>query len=166
MAICRSIVGSYADPLWAINNRMTVAADEAQNEGGTPQHVGHRADVEAGQARVAGQVIEHGHSSSLHDAVWGQVNGLKRAEIHHGQLLLRTTVHRCLEAYRTQGAVEEELRARIPHQAATRQVEIGFDVELFHQIRIVGVWREYESVRLCSPAHDKKSQMISHVISW
>ena len=47
---------------------MTVTADEALNEGGAPQHVGHWADVEAGQARVAGRVIEHGHSSSLHDA--------------------------------------------------------------------------------------------------
>ncbi len=55
-------------------------------------HVGHRADVEAGQARVAGRVIEHGQSSSLHNAVRGQVNGLKRAEIHQGHLLVRTTV--------------------------------------------------------------------------
>jgi hypothetical protein len=29
---------------------VTVAADEARNEGGAPQQVGHRADVEAGQA--------------------------------------------------------------------------------------------------------------------
>ncbi len=62
---------------------VTIAADEARNEGRPPQHVasGHRADVEAGQARVAGRVIEHGHrdSSSLHDTVWGQVNGLKCA---------------------------------------------------------------------------------------
>jgi hypothetical protein len=33
---------------------VTVAYDEARNEGGAPQHVGHRADVEAGQARLAG----------------------------------------------------------------------------------------------------------------
>ena len=33
---------------------VTVAADEAWNEGGAPQNVGHRSDVEAGQARVAG----------------------------------------------------------------------------------------------------------------
>ena len=77
---------------------VTVAADEAWNDkGGAPQHVGHRSDVEAGQVRVAGRVIEHGHSSSLHDAVWCQVNGLKRAEIHQGHLLVRTTVHRRLE---------------------------------------------------------------------
>ena len=59
----------------------TPTAYEAWNEGGASQHVGHRADVEAGQARVAVRVIEHGHSSSLHDAVQDQVNGLKRAEI-------------------------------------------------------------------------------------
>jgi hypothetical protein len=62
---------------------VTVAADEARNEGGVPQHVGHRADVEAGQARVAGRVKEHGYPSSLHDAARGQVNGLKRAEISY-----------------------------------------------------------------------------------
>jgi hypothetical protein len=59
------------------DSRVTVAADEAQNEGGAPhwpQHVGHKADVEAGQAQFAGRVIEHGHSSSLHDAVRGKVN--------------------------------------------------------------------------------------------
>ena len=34
-------------------------------------------------------------------------------------------MHRRFEACLTQGAVEEELRARIPHQAVSRQVEIG-----------------------------------------
>ncbi len=119
---------------------VTVAADEARTKGSTPHHVGHRADVEAGQALVACRVIEHGHSSSLHDAVQGQVNGLKRAEIYQGHLLVRTTVHSCLESCWTKGAVEEELRARIPHQA----VKIGLDVEQFHWIRIVGVGREYD----------------------
>jgi hypothetical protein len=38
----------------------TVAADETRNERGAPQHVLDRADVEAGQARVAGRVIEQG----------------------------------------------------------------------------------------------------------
>jgi hypothetical protein len=61
---------------------VTIAADEARNEGGAPQHVGHRADAEARQARVAGRVIEDGHSTSLHDVVQGQVNWLIRAEIH------------------------------------------------------------------------------------
>ena len=61
---------------------VTIAADEARNEGGAPQHVGHWADVEAGQARVAGRVIEHGHSSLLHDAVRSQIDGLKRAELN------------------------------------------------------------------------------------
>jgi hypothetical protein len=60
--------------LW--DSGVTVAADVAQNKGAVPQHVGHRADVEAGQAWVPGQVIEHG-TSSLHDAIQGQVNGLK-----------------------------------------------------------------------------------------
>ena len=63
---------------------VTVAANEARNERGAPQHVCHRANVEAGQARVAGRVIKHGHSRSLHDTVWRQLNGLKRAEIHQG----------------------------------------------------------------------------------
>ena len=61
------------------------------------------------------------------DAVWRPVNGLKRAEINQGHLLVLTTVHSRLEACWTQGAVEEELRARIPHQAVPRQVEIGLD---------------------------------------
>ncbi len=36
------------------NSGVTVAADETRNEGGVPQHIRHRADVEAGQALVAG----------------------------------------------------------------------------------------------------------------
>ncbi len=66
---------------------VTVAADEARNERGAPQHVCHRKNVEAGQALVAGRVIEHGHSRSLHDTVRRQLNGLERAEIHQGYLL-------------------------------------------------------------------------------
>ncbi len=76
-----------------------VAANEARNEAGVPQHVGHRADVEAGQARGAGRVIEHGYSSLLHDAIRGQVNGLKRAEIHQGYLLVLV----CIVAWRPVG---------------------------------------------------------------
>ncbi len=69
--------------LEAVRNRgVTFAADETQNEGGAPQHVSHRADVEAGQARVASLVIEHGYSSLLHDNVRSQIDGLKRAEVH------------------------------------------------------------------------------------
>jgi hypothetical protein len=155
----------------------TVAADEARNEGGAPQHVCNRADVDAGQALVAGRVIEHGHSSSLqtisfieisieagillggkheacfvlgvagiepmpsslHDTVWRPLNGLKRAEIHQGHLLVSTAVP--IVACRTQGAVEEELRAHIPHQTVPLQVEIGLDVERFHRVRIVGEGR-------------------------
>ncbi len=36
----------------------------------------------AAAALVAGLVIEHGHSSQLHDAVWSQINGLKCTEVH------------------------------------------------------------------------------------
>ena len=36
------------------NRGVTIAANEARNEGSSPQHVRHRADVEAGQTRVAG----------------------------------------------------------------------------------------------------------------
>ena len=80
-----------------------------------PQHVRHRADVEAGQARVAGRVIEHGHSSLLHDTVWSQSDGLERAEVHEGYLLVGSTVRELLGACGTQGTVEEELRTCIPH---------------------------------------------------
>jgi hypothetical protein len=73
------------------NSGVTVAADETQNEGGAPQHVRDRTDVEAGQARVAGRVIEHGHSSLLYDTVWSQIDGLKRAEVHEGHLLVRSS---------------------------------------------------------------------------
>ena len=42
------------EAMW--NRGVTVAADETRNEGGEPQHwhVLHRADLEAGQALVAG----------------------------------------------------------------------------------------------------------------
>ena len=130
---------------------VTVASDEARNERGAHQHVCRRANVEAGQARVAGRVIEHGHSRSLHDTVRRQLNGLKRAEIHQGYLLVCSSVP--LGACRTQGAVEEELRVRIPHQAVPRQVKIGLDVELFHWIRIVGVGREYDDAILLTTRH-------------
>ena len=97
------------------NRGVTVAADETQNEGGTPQHVRHRANVEAGKAQVAGRVIEHGHSSLLHDTVWSRSDGLKCAEVHEGHLLVGSTVHGLLGACGTQGTVEEELRTCIPH---------------------------------------------------
>jgi hypothetical protein len=60
---------------------VTVASDEARNEGGAPQHVGRRANVEVGQAQVASRFIEHGHSSSLHDAVRGQVTQVKGSNV-------------------------------------------------------------------------------------
>ncbi len=63
---------------------MTVATYETltRNEGGSPHHVHYRAEVEAGQVLVAGLVVEYGHSSQLYDAVWIQIHGLKRAEVH------------------------------------------------------------------------------------
>jgi hypothetical protein len=61
------------------------------NEGGAPQHVRDRADVEAGQALVAGQVIEHGHFSPLHDAVLRQIDQLKRAELQQQLKYIRDT---------------------------------------------------------------------------
>jgi hypothetical protein len=85
----------FLEAVW--DSGVTVATDDARNEGGATQHVDDQADVDAGQAQVAGRVIVHGYSSSLHDAVRGQVNGLKRAEIDRG-LLVRTTVHRRIEA--------------------------------------------------------------------
>ncbi len=47
-----------------------------------PQHIRERADVDAGQVLVTGRVIEHGHPSLLHDAVWSQIDELKRVEVH------------------------------------------------------------------------------------
>ncbi len=56
-----------------------------------PHHVLDRTVVKAGQALVAGQVIEQGHSSLLHDAVRSQIDGFKRAEVHKGHLLVGST---------------------------------------------------------------------------
>ena len=61
---------------------MDVAANEEWNQGCSSQDVCHWADVEAGQQQVAGRVIQHGHASSLHDTARGQIDRLKRAEIH------------------------------------------------------------------------------------
>ncbi len=62
-------------------------------------------------------------------------------------------MHRRVEACRKQGAVKEELRARIPHQAVP--VEIGLEVERFHRIRIVGVGREYDDTVLLTTRNIK-----------
>jgi hypothetical protein len=74
-----------------LNPGVTVAADETRNEGGAPKHVRDRAEVEEGQALVAGLVLEHGHFSPLHDAVLCQIDRLKRAEVHEGHLLVGST---------------------------------------------------------------------------
>jgi hypothetical protein len=64
--LCAGRVSNTPIALEAVwDSGLTVAADEARNKGSAPQHVGHRADVEAGQARVAGRVTENGHSSSM-----------------------------------------------------------------------------------------------------
>jgi hypothetical protein len=54
-------------------------------------------------------------------------------------------VNLVLGACGTQGAVEEELRAGIPHrdQAVPLQVKIGLDIEGFHRVRVVGEGSEY-----------------------
>ncbi len=82
-----------------LNSGVTVAADETRNDWGAPQHVCDRAGVEAGQA--AGRVIEHRHSSLLHDAVRIQIDGLKRAEVHEGHLLVGCMVPKPLGAFGT-----------------------------------------------------------------
>ncbi len=94
-----------------------------------PQHICERADVDAGQVLVTGRVIEHGHSSLLHDAVWSQIDELKRVEVHEGNLLVVCTVPWPLGACGTQCTVEEELRTRILHQVVPLQVKISCDVE-------------------------------------
>ena len=45
------------------NSGVDDAANEEWNQAFSSQDVGHWADVEAGQQRVAGRVIQHGHSS-------------------------------------------------------------------------------------------------------
>ncbi len=103
------------------NSGVTVAVDETRNEGGAPPRVLHRADVEAGQVLVAGCVIEHGHFSLLLDDVQSQIDGLKRAEVHQGNLLVGITVQCPLGTCGTQGTLEEGLRTHIVHQAAASQ---------------------------------------------
>ncbi len=63
------------EAVWDIG--VTVAADEARNEGGPPQHVGHRADVDAGQALVAGRVIEHAMFSMGASARFMMLSGVR-----------------------------------------------------------------------------------------
>jgi hypothetical protein len=88
--------------------------------------------LKAGQLLVLGRVIEHGHSSQLHDTVWSQIDGLKRAEVHQGHLIegiVGITVPSLLGACGTQGTVEKELRMHIPHEAVPLQVKISLYVE-------------------------------------
>ncbi len=46
----------------------------------------------------------------MHDAIWGQIDGFKRAEIHQEYLVVVCRVFRTLTAATTKGAVEKELR--------------------------------------------------------
>jgi hypothetical protein len=75
-------------------NSTDVAANEEWNQGCSSQDVSHwpGADVEAGQQRVVGRIIQHGHSSSLYDTAGGPIDRLKRAEIHQGHLFVRIAV--------------------------------------------------------------------------
>jgi hypothetical protein len=73
-----------------LNRGMAVASNEARNKRCMPQKVRQWADLKAGQQLVAGLVTEHGHSSSLHEIARGQVEGLKRDEIHQGRLFVST----------------------------------------------------------------------------
>ncbi len=123
--------------------------------------------VEAGQVRVAGRIIEHGYASLLHDTVWGQLNGLKCAEVHQGHLLGRVTVTHALMLTVTltvteplgacgkQGTVEKELMACIPHQTVPLQVKIGLDMERLHRAQVPPR----------NPAHDMISNIKSFTIS-
>jgi hypothetical protein len=65
-----------------------------------------------------------------------------------------------LSARWTQGTVEEELRASIPHQTVPLQVEVCLDVEGFRRVRIVGVGSSntawlYDVENLFSPTASK-----------
>jgi hypothetical protein len=80
--------------------------------------------------------------SLLHDTVWSQFDWLNRAEVHQRQLLVGCTVPWPLGTCGTQGAVVEELRTRMPHQAVSLQVKISLDVERFHKDLIVGVTQQ------------------------
>jgi hypothetical protein len=78
----------------------------------------------------------------LHHAIWGQIDGLKRAEIHQGYLLVVCPVFWILTAAPTKGAVEKELRACIPHQAISCQVKVTCRIEFSNRVWIVGVRRQ------------------------
>jgi hypothetical protein len=59
LCICRGTSTARIVPEAVWNCRVTVAADEARTEGGALKYVGHGADAEAGQVRVAGRIIKH-----------------------------------------------------------------------------------------------------------
>ena len=78
----------------------------------------------------------------MHHAIWGQIDGLKRAEIHQGYLLVVCPVFCILTAAPTKGAVEKELRACIPHQAISSQVKVTYHIEFSNRVWIVGERRQ------------------------
>ena len=63
------------------NRGVTVAAHGARNDGRSPQHVYHWADVKAGQLVIAYRVIEHLHSNSLNDTVLNQLDRIKASNV-------------------------------------------------------------------------------------
>jgi hypothetical protein len=76
---CRGISKARIVPEAVWNCRVTVAANEARNEGGVPKYVGHGADVEAGQAWVAGQIIWLHRNILLHvSRVYARGNVLQK----------------------------------------------------------------------------------------
>jgi hypothetical protein len=99
-----------------LNSGVDVAANEEWNQGCSSQDVCHWADVEAKKQRVAGRVIQDGHSSSLHDTAGGQIDRLKHAEIHQGHLFVRTALAAAvpLSACRAQCTVRVEGAPTIP----------------------------------------------------
>jgi hypothetical protein len=80
----------------------------------------------------------------LHHAIWGQIDGLKRAEIHQGYLLVVCPVFWTLTAAPTKGAVEKELRACIPHQAISSQVKVTYHIKFSNKVQIVGERRQID----------------------
>ena len=48
------------------------------------QDIPSQENVQAGEVRAAGSIIEHGHSVALRDRIWSQCDGFKNVEEHQG----------------------------------------------------------------------------------
>ncbi len=82
----------------------------------------------------------------------GQIDRLKRAEIHQGHLFVRTAVP--LGACQAQCTVEEKLRARIPYQAIPLNVKVCLDVERLYLVWIVRVGcKNHHAILLAAKRH-------------